>query len=139
MYRYIKAMICLLLVMIILGGCKGDYSPVAKPYVEEMIAALSSGDLDAATVLMHPEKGQKIENLNAKLSEMSDFLDGRQISEIKQQSVKIYNSLGTDSSKTDSGTFRLVMTDESVIIVEYSYVQSNSGSGFAGFYISVGT
>lgn len=139
MTKYIKLILCLLLVGSVLAGCVGDFEPVAEPFVKEMMEALASGDTDTATALMHPTTVEQLEDVESSFQAMMDLVAGNQVVEMKRRSINISNYMGTNAAKKETGSFRMVMDDGAVMVAEYSYVENAAGAGFESFHLSVGT
>ncbi len=58
MKRSLEIGIVLTLCILFLGACSGDATvdPQTQPYIKEMLAALTAGDLDASNTILHPDR-----------------------------------------------------------------------------------
>ncbi|MBQ7345764.1 MAG: hypothetical protein IJW45_06855 [Oscillospiraceae bacterium] len=139
MSKCFKILLCLLLITSVLAGCAAaDFTPVAEPFVEEMMDALASEDLEAAMALMHPVAEEQLGDMTSSFQAMAEYVDGRLVTGMERESVYIHNSIGTNTAKTEDGSFRVTMDDGSVLVVEYCYLENGDGSGFSKFQLSVG-
>ena len=139
MKKVIQLTVCIVLIAVLLGGCGIDLSAEAEPFVWEMMTALEEGDADAAAELMHPEAREQIANFDEGIKSLIQLVNGRGVEESKRTSVHVNNEMGNNAEKREEGSFRAVMTDGSVLEIEYVYVKNNKGTGFLSFYLSVGT
>lgn len=139
MKKVLRVIVCILLIAALLCACGGNFEPEAGPVAREMMTALENSDVEAAAKLMHPDAKKQIEDMDKSIQSMIEFVNGRSTTELKQESVNITNRAGTNSGKYETGTFRAVLDDDTVLEIEYTYLISSAGSGFTSFYLSIGT
>lgn len=139
MKKLMQVTVCVLLIAALLCACGANFEPEAKPFAEEMMAALKDGDTEAAMELMHPSAVKQIDDIQASMKALCDYVDGRGTTEITQQSINVRNQIGTNSGKYESGTFRAALDDGTVLKIDYVYLTNAAGSGFSSFYLSIGS
>lgn len=139
MKKLIQMTVCVLMIAALLCACGGNFEPEAGPIAREMMTALESGDVETATELMHPDAVNQIDDLQASMKALCDYVDGRGTTELKQETINIRNQIGTNSGKQESGTFRAVLDDGTVLKIDYVYLTNAAGSGFLSFYLSIGS
>ena len=132
MKKLLRVIVCILLIAALLCACGGNFEPEAGPVAREMMTALGNSDVE-------PDAKKQIEDLDKSIQSMIEFVNGRSTTELKQESVNITNRAGTNSGKYETGTFRAVLEDDTVLEIEYTYLISSAGSGFTSFYLSIGT
>ena len=138
MKKQMRFFLCILLAATLLCACELNIKTKTKPYAEEMMTLLKQRDVEAAVELLHPDTAEESDNIYSSMEALCDFLDGRAVTELKQQSVSVHNQIGTNAGKYESGTYRVVLEDGTVLKVEYSYLTNKAGAGFTSFYLSVG-
>lgn len=119
-----------------LCACSINLSSEAEPAVREMLSALAAEDLDAAVELLHPASRQETDR--AGMEELAEFLNGRAVTAYSPEEFNIVNRVGT-SDKTETGTAKVTLDDNTTIYVKYVYETTTDGKGFTTFRISVGT
>ena len=70
----------------------GMTSAECVPEVEIVLQALTDGKIDEAKNHFHPDER---ENISDALAQMCDYLNGRVVSELTQQSFRVNTSTGT--------------------------------------------
>lgn len=119
---------------VLLCACSGglDLTAEAEPLIQEMLTALSAGDLDAAEALLHPT----MTDARGGLEEIADYLDGRSATRCVQNSLNFSSNFSTRGSvKTESGTLQVTLEDGSVLQLTYTYESNSDGSGFTSFSV----
>ena len=139
MKQLLRVTICILLIAALLCACGGNFEPEAGPVAREMMTALENGDTEAAVKLMHPDAKKQIKDLDKSVQTMIEFVDGRYATELRQETINIRNQVGTNAGKHETGTFRAVLDDGTVLKIESTYLKNSAGAGFVSFYLSMGT
>lgn len=104
--------------------------------VESMFAALSSGDLEAAKALLHPDVAA--EQADA-LEQLQDYLDGRDPVELTQLNWKVTSTAGLGGkTRQESGTYQVRLEDDTVIYLSVSYLTQEQAEGFSAFQFILG-
>lgn len=139
MKKLIRITICVLMIAALFCACGANFDPVAGPFAREMMTALENNDVEAATDLMHPSAVEQIDDFQESMETLCEFVDGRGTTELRQETINIRNQVGTNAGKHENGTFRAVLDDGTVLMIEYTYLVNSTGSGFTAFYLSIGT
>lgn len=104
--------------------------------VESMFAALSSGDLEAAKSLLHPDVAA--EQADA-LEQLQDYLDGRDPVELTQLNWKVTSTAGLGGkTRQESGTYQVRLEDDTVFYLSVSYLTQEQAEGFSAFQFILG-
>ena len=102
----------------------------------DMLLALTKDDQDAALALMHPDATA---GAKAGLEQIADFLDGRYVVELKQVSVQITTSSGSNGKvQREQASFKTLLADGSQMYVTVYHDTTDSGEGFVSFQVILG-
>ncbi len=143
-----KKLVCFSLVLLALLGCltacnftqnitgaladKVD----ATPKVEEMMTALAENRISDAKALMHP---QATEGLDAAITQMSTYLDGRKASSMELINFNVSSSIGTSGNvRQEQVGYKVTLNDGAVIYLNVVYLSNNAGAGFISFQLVLG-
>lgn len=136
-----KLFVCVLAVLLMasmLSGCGLDLKSESEPYFEEMMEALSAGDVDEALELMHPEAAED-DDVEEGVQSLIDLLDGREMEDYKRTGVNIYSGVNAAGKiKQETCTYEIELDDGTEMEVEFEYVSNRDGEGFARFKLSLG-
>lgn len=145
MKRAIPFLAVMLAVLCLVTACRftsnfsdstGSSVMKAAPKVEQMLSALSDGDVESALVLMYPERAAISES---GLAQMCDYLAGRKIAQTESKGVTRQESSGTNGvTSQENGTFRVVLEDGTEFFVSVSYYTAGSAEGFLSFQLVLG-
>ena len=143
-----KKTICLILVLITaitsLSACNIsskisgalEENAESRTMIEEMLTALSEGRTSDAAALMHPDK---VENSNAAIAQMIDFLGGRSVSSLELVNINFSSSVGTSGKiKEEDISYKAILNDGTVIYLNAFYVSNKAGAGFSAFQLVIG-
>lgn len=139
MKRILSVVFLFALCGVLLCGCtlKPELTAQAEPFVREMLDALMVEDYDTAEALLHPDmlQGSNEEALEA----LAGLLEGEEILICTQTSLNVSQSSGTGgSSRTETGSVAIGMTDGTDLRLDYIYLSDSKGEGFVRFRLSVG-
>lgn len=102
--------------------------------VKLLLAYLSEGDLENAGQMMHADK----EDISA-LEQISEFLDGRKVKELKTQSVHVKSMKNNGvSSATEEATFKVTLDDGETVYLSTVYTEDDADQGFTTFRLALG-
>ena len=114
----------------------GMTSAECVPEVEIVLQALTDGEIDEAKNHFHPDKR---ENISDALAQMCDYLDGRAVSELTQQSLRVNTSTGTAGKvRQEAVTMKVVLEDGTVCYLSATHRGDNDGEGFVSFQLVLG-
>ena len=143
-----KKLICVILVMLTLvcslTACKftqnmsGALAGNAEstPKAEEMMAALTQSRLADAKALLHPAAE---ENADTAITQMSDYLAGREVSTLKLQNINVKTTTGTSGKTTqEQAAYKVTLSDNSIVYINAVYLTNDDGAGFVSFQLVLG-
>ena len=143
-----KKLICLSLVLTVLFFCmtacnftqnvSGSIAGKAEftPKVEEMMKALAEIRTDDAKALMHP---QVAETSDQAIAQMSDYLEGREVSSMQLTNINVRTSTGTSGrTKQEQAAYRINLNDGTTIYINTVYFSDDTGAGFSSFQLVLG-
>ncbi len=142
-----KKIVCLLLVVIllltILTACNfttnfsnsaGQMQELEK--VENMLAALSSGDALTSKELLHPDVSTE---RAAALVQLQEYLNGRKVTDLEQLSWNVSTSTGLGGkTRQESASFQVTLDDDTVFYLSVCYVTEAQAQGFSSFQFVLG-
>ena len=135
MKRLFACILALLLMASMLSGCGLDLKSESEPCFEDMMEALSAGDVDEGLDLMHPDVAEDAE---AGVQSLIDLLDGREMEDYMRTGVNIYSGVNTGGkTKQESCTYEVELEDGTELSVEFEYVTNRDGEGFAVFKMTL--
>ena len=103
----------------------------ATPKVEEMMEALSSGNISDALELMHPLADDDSEEA---ISKIIEYIDGRESKSIEVVSLSINTSTGTGGKvREEQVSYEVTLEDDESVTVNVVYREDNQGEGFYAF------
>lgn len=116
-----------------IGNTKFD----ALPQIEKMLAALTSGDTDAALALMHPDVR---EQAGYAVAQTSEYLRGRNVVSLETINRSVYTSKGSAGDiRQESGALRVTMDQARTVAISVVYLTTDAGEGFSSFQVVLGT
>ena len=119
-----------------LSDSMGMTSAECIPEVEAVLQALTDDKPDEAKAYFHPDMA---ENTGDALAQMSDYLDGRKVSELTQQGLKVNTSTGTAGKiRQEAVTMKVVLEDGTVCYLSATHRTDNAGEGFVSFQLVLG-
>ena len=114
----------------------GMTSAECVPEVEIVLQALTDGKIDEAATHFHPNVAEKSDDA---LEQMRDYLDGRSVSELTQQSFRVNTSTGTAGKiRQEAVTMKVVLEDGTVCYLSATHRSDNNGEGFVSFQLVLG-
>lgn len=143
-----KRVLCIMIavaVICLMAGCNfttnfsdsmGVTSAESIPEVEAMLQALAEEDMDAALERMHPNVAV---NCRDAVDQMCDYLNGRSVSQLTQQSVRVNTSTGSAGKiRQEVVQLHAVLDDGTVIYISAAYRTDSDGEGFVSFQLVLG-
>lgn len=143
-----KKVLCLLaaaVLLCVMTGCTfnahfSDSTGIAKmqsaPKVETLLEALADEDPDNEFAYIHPEAEEKSE---AALAQLKQFLAGRDVRALEQQSASVNTSSGTNgNSRMEKGVFLVTLEDQTTFYISATHLTNSEGEGFASFQFVLG-
>ena len=113
----------------------------AKQQVADMLEAMTQKDMEAVLALMYPDLLEdEIKKLPVidQLQQIMDYVDGRKVLSLEQQSVNVQNSSGTAGTvKREQAVFKVGFAEETVYI-SVTYLTQNGKSGFISYQMILG-
>lgn len=145
MKRKYSLLVLVLAVACLLSACHvttnfsdstGNTAMESIPQVEQMLEALAFGDINTALTLMHEEKTAASES---GLAQMSDYLAGRKVTEMKQLGVNVNTSNGTSgTTRQEQGTFQITLEDGTEFVIVAVHLSNGTEKGFISFQLVLG-
>ena len=118
-----------------LGGAMSGKAE-SEEKVDEMLLALSDGDITAAKALLHSDRSETSDDA---LNQIADFLDGRTVSQKTLVNVNVTTSAGTAGKLVqEQATYRATLNDGAVIYLNTVYLQNETAAGFVSFQLILG-
>lgn len=143
-----KKIICTLLVVLVILSCMTACSFVQNMSgtiadnaastlkAEEMMAALADDNASDAKALLHPQVAETSDNA---ITQMSSYLDGREVSAMELKSINVNASAGTaGKSIQEQASYQVTLTDGAVIFLNVVYLSNDQGDGFTSFQVVLG-
>lgn len=113
----------------------------AKQQVADMLEAMTQKDMEAVLALMYPDllaDEVKKESVIDQLQQIMDYVDGRKVLSLTQQSINVKNSSGTAGTvKQEQAVFQVMFAEETVY-VSVTYLTQNGKSGFISYQLVLG-
>lgn len=132
-------------VIFLLSGCSfttnfsdntGASTMEAADKVEDMVAALTAGNMDTALALMHPNRTTDSE---AGIKQMCEYLAGRKTVDLNHQSLRVSTRSGTSGdARQESAAIRAELEDGTVVFLSVTYLTDSTGEGFVSFQMVLG-
>lgn len=114
------------------GIGKSDYAD----QTQQLLDALSQGDLDSAMKLMHPDAQN---NARPGLTQIVDYLDGRKVVSMEQMRIHTQsNSSLTGSTTLEQAGFDLKLDDGTLCSVSMAYMKDSAGEGYTSVQLILG-
>lgn len=144
MKRFLSVFFVLLLMIICLTSCNFTQnmsgalagSAEATSKVEEVMKNLAEDGVSDSKSLMHPRIAEKSE---AALTQICDYLDGREASSIEVKNINISTSTGTSGKvRQEQVVYQVTLDDGAVIYLNVDYLSDNEGTGFVSFQLVLG-
>ena len=140
-----KKTICLTLIVLVVVSCLtacnftlNNLKDTAEstPKVEEMMAALTNGNVSDAKALLHPQASGDATNA---INQMIKYLNGRSVNSIDLLNVNFTSSVGTSGQMSqEQATYKTTLDSTEVIYITAVYLNNNAGSGFISFQLVLG-
>lgn len=143
-----KKFLCMGLVLLVMLGCltscgffdrltdKLESKSEAVDMVEDMLNALAERRMDDAKAMMHVTAEG---NVDGALSQISVYLAGRKVSAMNLEGISVNSSFGTDGRvREEQVYYKVLLSDNSVIYVDATYISNKNGTGFSSFQIVLG-
>ena len=143
-----KKSFCIFLVIVLLLGCLTgcgllenlteslENKSEASPKVDEMMNALTNYRNADAKALLHPDVEKDSDDA---ISQLCDYLAGREAISIDPLSINIQTSAGTTGKiRQENVSYCVYLNDDSVIYINATYLSDKSGSGFLHFQFVIG-
>ena len=143
-----KKRLCFVLILTMLVGCLAACNvqqnaagvlageSQAAPNVEKMMTALVENSTVDAKNLLHP---QVTETSDDAIAQMSEYLRGKKVGSMEQQSINVSNTTGTSGkARQEQVSYRVAMTDGAVIYLSAVYLSNDNGTGFTSFQLVLG-
>ena len=143
-----KKLICVVLSMLILlccltacnftqnmsGALAGEAE--ATPKAEKMMAALAKNSTDEAKALLHAKASGF---LDTGITQMSDYLDGREVSSMSLISINVNTTKGAaGNSRQERVGYTATLSDGTIIYINAVYLSDQTDAGFLSFQIVLG-
>ena len=148
--KKITALLLITVLILPLAGCNfnssisdsgGNLEMEAKQRVADMLEAMTQKDMEAVLALMYPDLLEdEIKKLPVidQLQQIMDYVDGRKVLSLEQQSVNVQNSSGTAGTvKREQAVFKVGFAEETVYI-SVTYLTQNGKSGFISYQMILG-
>ena len=142
-----KSICCILLLLSVLSclmacnfttNTSGDFAGEAESFskVEEIMVALAQNNTSDAKQTIHPKS---VEESDAAIVQMSNFLAGRKAVSIQQVSIHVTTSKGTaGKTKEEYVTYAATLSDGDIVYLSVVYLSDNDGDGFTSFQMVLG-
>ena len=143
-----KKLICVVLSMLILlccltacnftqnmsGALAGEAE--ATPKAEKMMAALAKNSTDEAKALLHAKASGF---LDTGITQMSDYLDGREVSSMSLISINVNTTKGAaGNARQERVGYTATLSDGTIIYINAVYLSDQTDAGFLSFQIVLG-
>lgn len=148
--KRITALLLITVLMLPLAGCNfnssftdslGVKEMAAKQQVADMLEAMTQKDMEAVLALMYPDMladEVKKESVIDQLQQIMDYVDGRKVLSLTQQSINVKSSSGTAGTvKQEQAVFQVMFAEETVY-VSVTYLAQNGKSGFISYQLVLG-
>ena len=140
-----KKKICLVLIIISVIGCltacnftlnNAKDEAESTPFVEEMLAALTSDNISEAEALLHPAAN---DSAREALNQMIAYLNGKKISSTELINVNFTSSVGTAGKvHQEQVNYRLKLDNVETVYINAVYLSNDDGTGFVSFQLVLG-
>lgn len=108
----------------------------ATPKVEEMMKALSANGIAEAKALLHSEASNVSDDA---ITQMSDYLDGREVSNMELINININTTTGTSGkARQERVGYRATLSDGAVVYLNAIYLDNDKDCGFISFQLVLG-
>ena len=108
----------------------------ATPKVEKMMAALAKNSTDEAKALLHAKASGF---LDTGITQMSDYLDGREVSSMSLISINVNTTKGAaGNSRQERVGYTATLSDGTIIYINAVYLSDQTDAGFLSFQIVLG-
>ena len=144
MKRFLSILLAVVFTAAMLTACNftsnftpppGESQMEGMPAVKKMLEALTMGDMETAVSLLHPN----VTNGEAAVGQMTRYIAGRKVADLKQVGLNIHNSTGTAGKTTqEKGTFYVELEDGEQFYLTVYYLIYNNGAGIQSFQIVLG-
>ena len=107
-----------------------------KEQAQQLLDALSDGDIKTAVAMMHPDT-QAV--ANAGLRQIMSYLDGRKVVSMEQMRIhKQSSSTLEGNSSLEQAGFDLKLDDGTLCSVSMAYLEDPAGKGFSSVQLILG-
>ena len=140
-----KKKICLVLIILSVIGCltacnftlnNAKDEAESTPFVEEMLAALTSDNISEAEALLHPATN---DSAREALNQMIAYLNGKKISSTELINVNFTSSVGTAGKvHQEQVNYRLKLDNIETVYINAVYLSNDEGTGFVSFQLVLG-
>ena len=144
-----KRLLCVLVSVVLMLACftacnfhtttndsTGKTAADSLPQVEKLLSVLSSGNVEDALQMLHPDV-QK--NANHAMQQNSAYMQGRKVTSVETLSCSVYTSKGTAGNiRQEKASFKVTFGDGEVVAVSAVYHTDKAGAGFTTFQIVLG-
>lgn len=108
----------------------------ATPKAEKMMAALAKNSTDEAKALLHAKASGF---LDTGITQMSDYLDGREVSSMSLISINVNTTKGAaGTSRQERVGYTATLSDGTIIYINAVYLSDQTDAGFLSFQIVLG-
>lgn len=108
----------------------------ATPKAEKMMAALAKNSTDEAKALLHAKASGF---LDTGITQMSDYLDGREVSSMSLISINVNTTKGAaGNSRQERVGYTATLSDGTIIYINAVYLSDQTDAGFLSFQIVLG-
>ena len=108
----------------------------ATPKAKEMMASLAKNSTAEAKALLHSKASG---NLDAAITQMIDYLDGREVSSLSPISINVNTTKSAaGSSRQERVGYTGQLSDGTIIYINAVYLSDNTDAGFLSFQIVLG-
>ena len=108
----------------------------ATPKVEKMMAALAKNSTDEAKALLHAKASGF---LDTGITQMSDYLDGREVSSMSLISINVNTTKGAaGNARQERVGYTATLSDGTIIYINAVYLSDQTDAGFLSFQIVLG-
>ena len=116
------------------GSLAGKSESVSK--VEEMLDCLVQNRVSDAKGLMHADID---EDMTSSFVQMINYLDGRKVNSIEQDSIKVNTSTGASGKvRQEQVRFLVTLSDGELFVLDEIYLSDGNSAGFISFNIVLG-